>query len=270
MDPKTTIDSIESPVTAPKPVAQRSSSNTSIHRSSSHRQSFAENLRGNPSSPRSQRHPSFTQAALQELLNHPPNPRSFNPRFAGRDWRDVAIGELVSKDDVKWANLDTSVEDATRSLLKNTRSNVVLIRESESSTQPVSTFDYNDLNAYLLIVVGLGRPGEDLVGLYDELAQKARARVSIPLSDIQPVCRKESLVTMHGENDLAKAIEVFGSGIHRILVTNSANEVVGVLSQLRLVDFFWNEGINFRVIDELYPRIMRDLGIGSQHIVAVK
>jgi hypothetical protein len=79
-----------------------------------HRQSFAENQRHPaPPSPRSQRHPSFTQQALQDLVNHPPTQGDANPRFAGRDWRNVAIGELASPDDVHWAELDTSVEEAT-------------------------------------------------------------------------------------------------------------------------------------------------------------
>lgn len=87
---------------------------------------------------------------------------------------------------------------------------------------------------------------------------------------MQPICRKEALVTLPGNDDLAKAIETFGSGIHRLLVTSPAGDVVGILSQLRLVEFFWNEGINFRAIDELYPKLMRDLRIGSQQIIAIR
>lgn len=86
----------------------------------------------------------------------------------------------------------------------------------------------------------------------------------------QPLCRKETLITVQGSEDLARAIEIFGSGIHRVLVANTAGEVVGVLSQLRLVEFFWTEGINFRLIDELYPKLMRDLGVGSQQIIAIR
>ncbi|KAK8076184.1 sds23/moc1 [Apiospora phragmitis] len=219
--------------------------------------------------PRSARHPSLTQAALQDLLNHPPTSKAHNPRFAGRDWRDVAVGELASKDDVKWVTMDTSVEEATMVLLKNTTNNVVLIKENAESTTPISTFDCNDLNAYLLVVVGLGNPSEELVPLFDTLAKKAQAHEDIPLRDIQPLCRKESLVTMHGDANLAKVIEVFGSGIHRFLVTNNAGEVIGILSQLTLVEFFWNEGVNFRAIDELYPLTLKDLGVGSQQIVAI-
>lgn len=104
--------------TSPPAPPQRTSSQSSLTKSSSqlssHRHSFAENLRNAPGSPHSQRHPSIAQAAVQDLVNHPPSAhKHVNPRFAGRDWRDVSVNELVSHDDVKWANLDTSVEDAS-------------------------------------------------------------------------------------------------------------------------------------------------------------
>ncbi|KAI1175300.1 hypothetical protein F4777DRAFT_588643 [Nemania sp. FL0916] len=261
------------PTPAPTP-PQRTPSSSSLHKSSitsphGHRSSFAENLRGLPSSPRSQRHPSFTQSAIQDLLNHPPVGGRHNARFAGKDWRDIAIGQIVTDDDVRWVELDTSVEDASMALIKNTTSNVVLIRENSTSTTAISTFDYSDLNAYILVVVGLGQPPDDLVALYDDITKRAQARDSIPLRDIQPICRKETLVKVQGDEDLATAVEIFGSGIHRILVTNFQGEVVGILSQLKLMEFFWNEGINFRVIDDLYPRLMKELGVGSQQIIAV-
>jgi hypothetical protein len=147
----------------------------------------------------------------------------------------------------------------------------VLVRESPSSGIAVSTFDFNDLNAYLLIVVGLAKPdGEEQVALYSSLAQKAQERVPITLREIQPVFRKEELVAVPADATLDRAIETFGSGVHRILVTNQASEVVGVVSQLRLVEFFWQEGVNFPAIDRLYGAVLRDLHVGSQQIVAVK
>lgn len=98
---------------APKqrPPPQRSPSASSIN-VSSHRQSFADNLRNGPSSPR-HRHPSFTQAAVQDLMNHPPTNKQANPKFAGKDWRDITAGELVSQEDIRWIELDSSVEEAT-------------------------------------------------------------------------------------------------------------------------------------------------------------
>jgi hypothetical protein len=146
----------------------------------------------------------------------------------------------------------------------------VLIRENPSEKAVVSTFDPNDLNAYLLVVVGLAKPDEEHASIYTEIAEKAQAQAPISLREIQVLCRKEELVTLSAESTLDKAMQVFGSGIHRILVANQASEVVGVISQLRLVEFFWNEGINFPAIDRLYGAVLRDLQIGTQQIIAIK
>lgn len=78
------------------------------------------------------------------------------------------------------------------------------------------------------------------------------------------------MVTLPFDETLDKAIEILGSGIHRVLVCGPSGDVVGVLSQLKLVEFFWNEGLNFPAIDRLYPVTLRDLGIGTHQIVAVK
>lgn len=40
--------------------------------------------------------------------------RKGDPRFFGRDWRQIGVGELVSRDDVRFVNSDTAVEDATK------------------------------------------------------------------------------------------------------------------------------------------------------------
>lgn len=113
----------ESSFSPPPLDPQRSSSSSSINKSA-HRSSFVESLRGVPPSPRPQRHPSLTQAAIQELLNNPPTAKNNDPRFAGRDWTEISIGELVSPEDVRWAEMDTSVEDTT--MVSQLRSTVQL------------------------------------------------------------------------------------------------------------------------------------------------
>lgn len=77
-------------------------------------------------------------------------------------------------------------------------------------------------------------------------------------------------MTLSADSTLDKAVEILGSGIHRILVANQASEIVGIISQLKLVGFFWNEGINFPAIDRLYGALLRDLQIGSHQIIAIK
>ncbi|PHH74664.1 hypothetical protein CDD82_4827 [Ophiocordyceps australis] len=251
-----------------RPVKDKDASSMSSTARTAHRQTFADNLRNVPPSPR-HRHPSLTQAAVQELLNHPPSGnRHVNSRFAGREWRDVTIGELVSPRDVKWIDMDSSVEEATMMLLKS-NTNVVLVRENFASIKATATFDYSDLNAYLLVVVGLSRPDAQHIDLYNSIMAKGGQGLPISVREIQSLCKQEPLINMASTGNLSHAIEVLGSGIHRLLVTDSVGHVVGVLSQLRLVDFFWNEGVNFAMVDRLYPVALRDLAIGSQRTISV-
>jgi hypothetical protein len=134
----------------------------------------------------------------------------------------------------------------------------------------MATFDFNDLNAYLLVVVGLSKPDEDQVHLFNNILSKAQGGSSVSLREIQGLSCKETLINIPSDAKLAQAIEILGSGIHRVLVTGSGGDIVGILSQLRVIDFFWNERVNFPAVDRLYPIILRELGAGTQHIISVK
>lgn len=116
----------------------------------------------------------------------------------------------------------------------------------------------------------MAKPDEEHVQLCDDIANRARERTAIPLRDIQAICRKETLVSIPADQNLAQAIEIFGSGIHQILITDQSSAVIGALSQLKVVEFFWNERVNFPVIDRLYPATLTDLQLGSQQIIAIK
>lgn len=126
------------------------------------------------------------------------------------------------------------------------------------------------MNAYLLVVVGLARPDPDQVDAFNTVAIKAREGEPITLREIQPVCRKEALITLPATSNLSQAVETLGSGVHRFLVTNDEGEAVGIMSQLRMVEFFWNEGVNFATIDQLYPVMLKDLQIGTRNTISVK
>lgn len=148
---------------------------------------------------------------------------------------------------------------------------VLLIRETAQSTSAVNTFDYTDLNAYLLLVVGLAQPDPENVELFQQLATKAREGKKIPLKDVKAMGRKDPLVTLSASASLMTAVETFGGGVHRVVVVkeNSA-EVVGIFSQFRLVKFLWENGKSFPVINELYPQYLKDLKIGSQNVISIK
>ena len=116
-------NNVEAPVSSPRFDVNRSSSLREVpgrlsrvpppkhqHR---HSHSLSETLRANPASPRSRRQPSLTQIAIQSLIDNPPVRNAPDPAFAGRDWRQICVGELVSPNDLKFVELDTGIEEAT-------------------------------------------------------------------------------------------------------------------------------------------------------------
>lgn len=150
---------------------------------------------------------------------------------------------------------------------------VLLLRDPSdfSESAVIGTFDYTDLNAYLLTVIGLAHPDEAHEQDFLELARKAREGKSISLKDVRELGRKEPLTFLSENADLMKAIETFGKGVHRALIVKEGTEdVIGVLSQSRLVKFLWENGRSFAAIDQLYPLYIRDLKIGSNSVVAIK
>ncbi|EGE86458.1 CBS domain-containing protein [Blastomyces gilchristii SLH14081] len=233
------------------------------------RHSFSDSLRAAPSSPRARRQPSLPQSAVQSLIDNPPSGNAADPAFAGRDWTQISIGELVTPSDLRFVEMDTGIEEATKVLI-DSGIPVIMIREKPEDKAAIGTFDYADLNAYLLLVVGLVQPSEEHVGAMRELAKKARDGKEIPLRDVKKLGLNVPITNLPPSASLMRAVEIFGGGIHRIIVTREGtNEVVGIFSQWRLVKFLWENGQSFPVIDQLYPRSLAELKIGSQQVISI-
>jgi CBS domain-containing protein len=149
---------------------------------------------------------------------------------------------------------------------------VLLIREHPQSASAVGTFDYSDLNAYLLLAAGLTQPDEEHLPSFEQLARKAREGIKIPLRDVKDLGTKNALTTLPASANVLKAVETFGGGLHRVVVVDESkgNEAVGIFSQFRLVKFLWENGRSFPVIDQLYPQYLKDLTIGSQEVISIK
>ncbi|KAI5291975.1 cell separation during budding, partial [Ascosphaera acerosa] len=211
----------------------------------------------------------FTQSAIQSLIDNPLMRRTAaDPKFAGRDWTQITIGELARPTDLQFVEADVSIEDATSLLIQNTDTRCLLIRENQADRSVIGTFDFADLNAYLLLVVGLAQPETGRETAFREVARKAKEGLGIPLRDVKTVApSKEPLVMLPESANLRKAVETFGGGVHRIVVVKEdSTEVVGIFTQLRLVKFLWTNGESFPVIDRLYPQTLNELKVCSQQV----
>ena len=135
----------------------------------------------------------------------------------------------------------------------------------------MATFDYRDLIQYLLFATGQLMPDEEHLVIFQNLAKKAQSGYKIPLRDAKSLGNKEPFVTLPHSADLTAAVETFGGGVHRIVILKEGtNQAIGILSQLTLVRFLWENGSCFPVLDQLYPREVKELGIGSHQPVSVK
>ena len=145
------------------------------------------------------------------------------------------------------------------------------IRSSPADEAICGTFDYSDLAAFLLLIMGVYQPEEDEdIASFQDLARKARGGSSIAVRLVKDLGKKAPFVTVSEKEGLARVVEIFGSGIHRIaVVREGTNKVIGVLSQLQLIGFFWEHGRSFPTIDQLYPCVLRDLSIGSSRVISI-
>lgn len=156
-------------------------------------------------------------------------------------------------------------------LLIESEASVLLVRSSPTEKSAVATYDYRDLTQYLLFATGQLYPDEEHLSIFQDLAHKAQQGRKIPLRDAKSLGNKEPFVTLPHTVDLTRAVETFGGGVHRIIVVKEGtDDVIGVLSQVKLVKFLWQNGRSFPIIDQLYPQSLKELGIGSQHLISIK
>lgn len=85
---------------------------------------------------------------------------------------------------------------------------VLLIRDSTSSAPAVGIFDYNTLNAYLLIAVGIAQPNDEHRTESGSLAQKAAQGKPIPLRDVRDLGRKDPITFLPESANLSRFVLV--------------------------------------------------------------
>lgn len=67
----------------------------------------------------------MSQQSMADLLSTPPAPK--NDNGAPRDWRTVRIGELIKEEELRFVDMETTVEAACQ-VLQTTRSKLLFIR----------------------------------------------------------------------------------------------------------------------------------------------
>lgn len=191
---------------------------------------------------------------------------------ASLEWQDIKLSELVEKNKLIVIDSKISVEQAFDTLVKNGLTSVPV--EEFPNDLNCLTFDYTDLNAYLLLVLNKIRienlknidytPKQDI----PKLIKKAQIGEQVPVSFVIRLTNKNPFIKLTESDTLSTVVEILGTGVHRIAIIND-NKLSGILSQRRLVKFLWDNARRFPSMEPLLSSPISSLHMGSPNPISI-
>lgn len=176
-------------------------------------------------------------------------------------WVHTTVGDLVTPEKLISCDHNVSVETAFELLAKYNLTCLPLSREG----QVFDYFDFADLTGYLLLVLGQITVKGEHNPEFSKLVKEARRGIPAPVGfAAQFGGGRDPFVRMSAHSTLVQAFEKFASGVHRIAVTSSATgEVIGILSQRRLVRYIWSDLRKFPCLESALETSLEDQKIGT-------
>ncbi|KAK9469487.1 hypothetical protein V1512DRAFT_284550 [Lipomyces arxii] len=225
-------------------------------------------------SPRSPSSPGSTRgrarsSSIADLLATPP---PVKPNAVVEDWQSVKLQTLMENDKLVSITGDVPVATAYEKLVDHNFTSLPVLLSPDSDPTEAESFDYSDISALLLLVMGHLKPsGTQVPENLEENVTKARQGFDVPVSFVMELTAHEPFITLQGSETLLTAVEYFGRGVHRLLVTNDAEtQVLGLLSQRRLVKFIWDNARRFNSLETLFASSLQDLGLGGAgHVISI-
>lgn len=194
---------------------------------------------------------------------------SISVAFSPRDWQDVQMNELVQRENLVYVDGNTTVEKAFDTLDQHKFTSLP-IKVNPEDPSVSDTFDYADLTAYLLMVMGFIEPVNDCQEFKDYV-HKARSGEPVPVKFAAQLGVKNELNHLKSTETIASAVEILGSGVHRIAILDDHDPhiVIGILSQRRLIRFIWENGRRFKTLEPFFQTRLSELGIGPKTVVSI-
>lgn len=176
-------------------------------------------------------------------------------------WVNTTVGDLVSLEKLVSTDENTNVENAFDILSSNDLTCLPLSHNDSVHDY----FDYADLTGYLLLVLGHITVKGEQRPEFETMLRKAREGNPAPVGFASRFGGgRDPFVRMSAHSTLASALEKFASGVHRIAVTSSSTgEVIGILSQRRLVRYIWNNLRKFPHLDAALESTLEEKQVGT-------
>ncbi|KAJ2451785.1 cell separation during budding [Coemansia sp. RSA 2336] len=186
-------------------------------------------------------------------------------------WLLTQARDLVENQKVVQVDSEASVEEACDALIEHGIQSVPLYDSTSHSY--VGMFDVHDLSAYILArrgSVGRTRSGSQGPEAGSPLARQAlehaegARRPSDAVSRISDLSHLNPFYSVVPETTVAQVAQVFAKGAHRVAVMESERGIRGILSQARVVRFFFEHSDDAASAAE---RLLLDASLESLRLV---
>ncbi|KAL6453269.1 SDS24 Protein SDS23 [Candida maltosa Xu316] len=214
---------------------------------------------------------------------------SMNPTTIGLDWSEIPLTELTESSKLISIHRLHSVQHAFETLLNNNLTSVPvsISKKNPDDLTNCLTFDYSDLNTYLLLIMNKininelnlddievpNKPNPTLKEKYDLVIQsisKAKKGEEVPVDFIIKLHPKNPFIKFNESDTLFSVMETLGNGVHRIAITNEqGSKITGILSQRRLIKYMWENARRFPSLDFYLTSTLQDLKIGSTNPITI-
>lgn len=197
----------------------------------------------------------------------------------GIDWTEVPLSELTSLNKLILINNSYSIQDAFKTLDSNSLTSVPVLINPTSPQDLTNclTFDYSDLNTYLLLIMNKitlaqlattelysDKDPREKQEIIANLIAKAKRGEPVPVDFIVKLHPKNPFLKFLELDTLFKVVEAMGNGQHRIAIHNprKPEEITGILSQRRLIKYMWENARRFPGLQLIFNLTLQELKIG--------
>lgn len=170
-------------------------------------------------------------------------------------WQHILLSQLIEQNKLITVPGSISVEESFNTLIKNHLTSLPV--ESYPGDMDCLTFDYNDLNAYLLLALN------KITVNNKEISEDCQNGKAVPVGEIVKLTPKNPFYKLPETENLSTVIGILGSGVHRVAITDpDITKIKGILSQRRLIKYIWDNARSFPDLEPLLNSSLQDLKIG--------
>ncbi|SMN19117.1 similar to Saccharomyces cerevisiae YGL056C SDS23 One of two S. cerevisiae homologs (Sds23p and Sds24p) of the S. pombe Sds23 protein, which is implicated in APC/cyclosome regulation [Maudiozyma saulgeensis] len=172
-----------------------------------------------------------------------------------QQWQYIKLSQLIEPKKLIFIPASASVEESFNTLVKHHLNSIPV--ETIPGDMNCLTFDYNDLNSYLLLVLN------KITIENKQIMDDCQNGKPVPVGEIVKLTPKNPFIKIAEDETLSAVMGILGSGVHRVAITNNEmTKVKGILSQRRLIKYLWDNARKFRNLESLFNYTLQDLKIG--------